>query len=136
MTTEERRVATAEIMGTVVSIAARLQETVDREKSFAAAAEAAFDSLRRADQIFSTYRPDSPISQIRDGRLPLDRLHEHPDGPEIRTVLGLSAQLKRESDGAFDIWSVGGPENVSWFGLAEPGFDPSGMVKGWATERA
>lgn len=126
-------------MGTVVSIAARRQagaEAGDWEEVFTAAAEAAFETLRQADRIFSTYRPDSPISQIRDGRLPLEQLSEHPDGEQIRAVLALSAQLKRESGGAFDIWAVGAPQHASQPGLAEPAFDPSGLVKGWAAERA
>lgn len=138
--------ATAEIMGTVISIAARVQSG---SGVFESATRAAFDALRDADRIFSTYRPDSPVSQIRDGRLALDRLHEHPDGEAIRTVLALSAQLKRESDGAFDIWSVGDPLTAPGSApssasastsprphLAEPAFDPSGLVKGWAAERA
>jgi FAD:protein FMN transferase len=140
------RVATAEVMGTVVSIAARGQVggatglAADPEPDlFAAAAEAAFDSLREADRIFSTYRSDSPISRIRDGRLAVDQLSADPDGEQIRTVLALSAQLKRESAGAFDIWSAGGrpdPAGSETSPLAEPGFDPSGLVKGWAAERA
>ena len=141
------RAATAEIMGTVISIAA--PDATDPEV-FAAGTEAAFESLRRADRIFSTYRPDSPISRIREGRLTLDRLRGQPDGDEIRTVLALCAQLKRESVGAFDAWAVGrraggrtsiGPADHTRTsdepaGEAEPGFDPSGLVKGWAAERA
>ena len=144
MTAERRRVATAEIMGTVVSIAApsRLApggpDAADTDAAvFAAATEIAFESLRRADRIFSTYRPDSPVSRIRDGRLTLDQLREHPDGEEIRTVLALAAQLRRESGGAFDVWSVGGPADPAQSPpLAEPGFDPGGVVKGWAAEQA
>lgn len=142
MTGEPNRVVTAEVMGTVVSIAARGQAGATAGPDvFPAAAEAAFDSLREADRIFSTYRPDSPISQIRTGRLTLDHLSTHPDGDRIRTVLALSAQLKRESNGAFDIWSVGGPPSAAVSSgtaspLVEPGFDPSGLVKGWAAERA
>ncbi|HEV2639135.1 MAG TPA: FAD:protein FMN transferase [Actinocrinis sp.] len=139
-------------MGTVISIAARMELDRDPDPAaasssaagtdtFALATDAAFACLRDADRIFSTYRPDSPISRIRDGRLSPDRLPDHPDGEAIRTVLALSAQLKRESDGAFDIWSVaaqtpGSAESPDLPDLAEPGFDPSGLVKGWAAERA
>jgi len=134
------RAATAEIMGTVISIAT--PDSTDAQV-FGAAAETAFDSLRRADRIFSTFRPDSPVSRIRDGRLSLDQLRDHPDGEEIRIVLALCAQLKRESIGAFDAWAVGALAGRRQAGgrragvdLAEPNFDPSGLVKGWAAEHA
>lgn len=128
----DRRTATAEIMGTVVSIAAPAE--ID-PKVFAAAAERAFAHLRHADEVFSTYRPESPISQIRDGRLELDQLRDHPDGESIRTALALCAQLKRESDGAFDAWAVGQGTGTTT-GTGESAFDPSGLVKGWAAEQA
>ena len=126
----DRRAATAEIMGTVVSIAAPAE--IDA-KVFAVAVERAFAHLRHADEVFSTYRPESPISQIRDGRLELDQLREHPDGESIRAALALCAQLKRESDGAFDAWAVGEGTGT---GAGESAFDPSGLVKGWAAEQA
>jgi thiamine biosynthesis lipoprotein len=135
----DHRTATAEIMGTVISIAAPASTDA---AVFAAATEIAFDHLRRADRIFSTFRPDSPVSRIRDGRLTLEQLREHPNGEEIRTVLALCAQLGRESGGAFDAWTVGGREGAARAASAasaegaEPGFDPSGLVKGWAAEQA
>jgi thiamine biosynthesis lipoprotein len=117
------RTAVEHIMGTAVSLAA--PDETD-PALFAAAAGAAYAHLRRIDEIFSTYKPDSPISRIRDGRLPLTALPEHPDGDLIREILALCAQLQRESRGAFDAWNVGEP----------PAFDPSGAVKGWAAENA
>jgi thiamine biosynthesis lipoprotein len=117
------RTAVEHIMGTAISLAA--PDDTD-PAVFADAARAAYDHLRRIDDIFSTYKPDSPISRIRDGRLPLTDLPTHPDGDLIREVLALCAQLHRESRGAFDAWNVGDP----------PQFDPSGAVKGWAAEHA
>jgi len=117
------RTAVEHIMGTAISLAA--PEDTD-PGLFATAAEAAYAYLRRIDEIFSTYKADSPISRIRDGRLPLTALPEHPDGDLIREVLALCGQLQRESGGAFDAWNVGDP----------PQFDPSGAVKGWAAENA
>lgn len=117
------RTAVEHIMGTAISLAA--PDDTD-PGVFATAAQAAYDHLRRVDEIFSTYKPDSPVSRIRDGRLPLTALPEHPDGDLIREVLALCAQLQRESHGAFDAWNVGDP----------PQFDPSGAVKGWAAENA
>jgi thiamine biosynthesis lipoprotein len=55
-------------MGTVVSVA--VPGGTD-PALFAAATEAAFASLRHADEVFSPFRQDSPVSRIRDGRLPL-----------------------------------------------------------------
>jgi thiamine biosynthesis lipoprotein len=118
-----RRTATAAIMGTVMSVAA--PGGADAE-SFAAATGAAYAWLRHADEVFSPFKADSPVSRIRDGRLPLAHLGTYPDGAEIREVLDLCASLKTQSQGAFDAWAVGDP----------PVFDPCGSVKGWAAERA
>jgi thiamine biosynthesis lipoprotein len=117
------RTAVEHIMGTAISLAA--PDETD-PALFTTAAHAAYTHLRRIDEIFSTYKPDSPVSRIRDGRLPLTALREHPDGDLIRDVLALCAHLNRESHGAFDAWNVGDP----------PLFDPSGAVKGWAAEHA
>jgi FAD:protein FMN transferase len=110
-------------MGTVISVAA--PGDTDPEL-FGAAAEAAFARLRHADEVFSPFTEDSPVSRIRDGRLPLADLGTHPDGAEIREILAVCAALKTQSGGAFDAWAVGDP----------PAFDPCGAVKGWAAERA
>ncbi|WP_157536768.1 FAD:protein FMN transferase [Kitasatospora mediocidica] len=117
------RTATDHVMGTVVSLSA--PGTTD-PALFQAAATAAFAHLHHIDEVFSPFKPDSPISRIRDGRLPLTALADHPEGPGIREVLHLCEQLKQDSDGAFDAWAVGDP----------PHFDPCGAVKGWAAERA
>lgn len=117
------RSAVEHIMGTAISLAA--PDDTD-PAVFTTAADAAYTYLRRIDEIFSTYKPDSPISRIHDGRLPLTDLPGHPDGDLIRDVLALCAHLHRESHGAFDAWNVGDP----------PRFDPSGAVKGWAAEHA
>jgi FAD:protein FMN transferase len=119
----DRRTATAPIMGTVMSIAA--PGDTDPEL-FSTAAEAAFACLRHADEVFSPFTADSPVSRIRDGRLRLAELGDHPDGAEIQEVLDVCLSLKIESGGAFDAWAVGDP----------PVFDPCGAVKGWAAERA
>jgi thiamine biosynthesis lipoprotein len=118
-----RRTATAPIMGTVMSIAA--PGDTDPEL-FAAAAEAAFACLRHADEVFSPFKVGSPVSLIRHGVLRVAELGDHPDGARIREVLDICLSLKIESGGAFDAWAVGDP----------PVFDPCGVVKGWAAERA
>src|SRR4051812_46719142 len=83
------------------------------------AVAAVFASLRRADDLFSTYRPDSQVSRLRRGDLPADGWD-----PLLRTVIELCRRARAETAGYFDA-RVGGPD-----------FDPSGLVKGWAVEQA
>lgn len=116
------------LMGTVFSVA--VPENTDAEL-FAAAWRQACALLRRIEEIYSPFIPDSPVSRIRDGRLSLVDVDSQPDltqdeRGDFDNVLGLCAQLRIESRGAFDAWAVGDP----------PAFDPSGVVKGWAAERA
>ncbi len=80
-------------------------------------------TLSEADRVFSTYRPDSAISLLGRGELALE------DCPiEVAEVLALAAEAERDSGGAFSAW------------LPEPDgtrrLDPSGVVKGWAVQRA
>jgi thiamine biosynthesis lipoprotein len=75
--------------------------------------------LHGADAVFSTWQPDSPMSRLRRGELSVG------DAPaEIAEVLDLCAEAKRLSGGWFDPWSMPG------------GVDPTGLVKGWAAQRA
>lgn len=75
--------------------------------------------LREADEVFSTWRSDSPVSRLRRGEL---TLAEAP--PEVPTVMSACADARRLSGGWFDPWAMPG------------GFDPTGYVKGWAAQRA
>lgn len=110
-----------EVMGTVVSVALRGRH---EEGAAADAAWAAVtDSLVRADAMFSTYRPGSVVNRWGRGEL---ALADAP--PELAEVLGLAEQARLESGGAFDIAAVRSPYGG--------GPDPSGVVKGWAVERA
>lgn len=76
------------------------------------------DWLRRIDSIFSTYKVDSAISQLNRGER---RLADCP--AEIVEVLGLCADMERETDGYF---------SSRWNGT----IDPTGLVKGWSVDRA
>ena len=70
------------------------------------------------DDLFSTYKPDSVVSQLRSGRRQIG------DAPaDVIEVANLCAIAKDLTDGAFDPWAVPG------------GFDPSGYVKGWAADK-
>lgn len=70
------------------------------------------------DDTFSTYKPTSAISRLNRGEL-----SEEECGADVRTILALAEQTRRETRGYFDIWRVGRR-------------DPSGIVKGWAIQQA
>ena len=75
--------------------------------------------LHRVDELFSTYRPDSEISRIGRGELTLAAAD-----PLVTEVLAQCAQLETETGGWF---------TAHWRDAAP---DPTGLVKGWAVERA
>ncbi|WP_369360633.1 FAD:protein FMN transferase [Streptomyces sp. cg2] len=74
--------------------------------------------LHHVDAVFSTYRPDSAVSRLARGAIGLD------DCPaEVREVLDLCERVGHTTDG--------------WFSATARGsLDPTGLVKGWAVERA
>jgi FAD:protein FMN transferase len=80
-----------------------------------------FDRLHDADATFSTYRPDSAVSRYARGETAAvpDRLVE---------VIELCEQARSRTGGLFDAMlpDAAGTRR----------FDPSGLVKGWAVERA
>lgn len=84
----------------------------------AGAAAEVFAWLRRADALFSTYRPDSEVSRLDRGELEIADAD-----PLVREVLDRCEQLRVATGGYFDAWASGR-------------LDPSGFVKGWAVDRA
>ncbi|MEW1718874.1 FAD:protein FMN transferase [Streptomyces sp. NPDC093109] len=104
-----------ESMGTVFSFDIR---GIQDEARVHAGLQAAVASLHRADEVFSTYRPDSQIMRLGRGELALSGCVT-----EVPEVLDLCAVAERESDGWFTTGYAGG-------------LDPTGLVKGWAVERA
>ncbi|HEX2705758.1 MAG TPA: FAD:protein FMN transferase [Candidatus Lustribacter sp.] len=88
-----------------------------------AAVEESFAILREVDTVFSTHRPESEISRLRRGELDLAGAC-----PQVREVLELCALATELTDG--------------WFSALLPApdgervLDPTGLVKGWAMERA
>jgi thiamine biosynthesis lipoprotein len=106
-------------MGTVVSFSIR-ETTAETATDVAAAALArATASLQTADDVFSTWKPQSPLSRLRRGEITLDQAP-----PEVADVLALCREARDISGGWFDPWSLPG------------GVDPTGLVKGWAAQRA
>ncbi|MFC4950771.1 FAD:protein FMN transferase [Pseudonocardia sp. GCM10023141] len=104
------------VMGLPISVALRGRHAGDGRGRAAWAATLAV--LRDADRVFSTYRADSVLSRLGRGELDLDQCP-----PEFFEVLALGEAARRDSGGAFD---------VRRGGL----LDPSGVVKGWAAQRA
>jgi FAD:protein FMN transferase len=79
--------------------------------------------LHHVDATFSTYKIESPISQFGLGVLSAGQLSK-----EVRDVLMLCELVREETSGAFDVACVPAPNGST--------LDPSGLVKGWAIERA
>jgi FAD:protein FMN transferase len=78
----------------------------------------AFAWLRFVDATFSTYRADSEIRRLDRGALALADAH-----PLVREVLARCERLRAQTGGYFDARALGP-------------LDPSGLVKGWAVDRA
>lgn len=121
--TREQRVhrEVEHVMGMPISLALRGRHagTADGASAWAAA----LAELHEADAVFSTYRADSWISRLARGEVTLD------DCPAVVSeVLDLGEKARRASAGAFDVHrrDAGG----------RPVLDPSGVVKGWAAQRA
>jgi FAD:protein FMN transferase len=108
---------TEEVMGTVVSFDIR-PGLVAREEIYLALAEAR-GVLHRADAVFSTWKPNSPINRLRRGEL---RIEDSP--VDVVEVLDLCQAARDASRGWFDPWAMPG------------GVDPTGLVKGWAARCA
>jgi thiamine biosynthesis lipoprotein len=74
--------------------------------------------LHHVDRVFSTYRRDSDISRLDRGECRLQDCD-----PDVARVLELCADATVATDGYFSTMTAGR-------------LDPSGLVKGWAVERA
>jgi thiamine biosynthesis lipoprotein len=100
-----------EVWGTVVFI--DVTSSVDMEPAIAQVIQ----YVRQVDEIFSTYQKNSIISRLRRGEVAIGNCP-----PEVIEVWNLCAFVKELTQGAFDPWAIKG------------GFDPSGLVKGWAAD--
>jgi thiamine biosynthesis lipoprotein len=74
--------------------------------------------LHHVDSVFSTYKPASDISRIRRGELRANAAH-----PDVVRVLDLCAHAQSATGGYFTA-------------MPNRQLDPTGLVKGWAIERA
>ena len=108
---EERRSWTRQIMGLPISIHRR----GPGDDGFV---ERIFDDLHGVDAMFSTYRVDSALSRLNRGEL-----LESEMPAAFAVVMRLAGEFRNLTDGAFDV-------------RFSKELDPSGLVKGWATEAA
>jgi thiamine biosynthesis lipoprotein len=110
----------AHVMGMPISLALRGRHANDVRG--AAAWAAALAVLRDADRVFSTFDARSTISQLGRGEI---TLADCPSAvaTQVAEVLALGAGAAHDSGGAFAIRRNGV-------------LDPSGVVKGWAAQRA
>lgn len=109
------------LMGMPVSVALRGRHA--GTALGATAWQSVVHELRQVDAVFSTYRADSFVNRLDRGELAVG------DCPrEVAEVLALGARAEADSDGAFSVWL---PDAHGRRRL-----DPSGVVKGWAVERA
>lgn len=117
MTTTDagRMVRTSPLMGTMASVHVIGHAEDEATES---AIGACLDELHEIEGLFSPFLPGSDISRIRDGELTVDDAD-----PRVAAVHDACASAQDATGGLFDAWHAG------WF-------DPTGYVKGWATERA
>ena len=120
---QPRRAWVEQIMGMPISV--HVRGPLAREEAGVAedAVGRAMAGLRRVDAVFSTYRADSEISRIRAGTLAVAAAD-----PWVQEVVALCDQARDRTGGWFDA-HLPGPDGVRRF-------DPTGLVKGWAIERA
>jgi len=103
------------VMGTMIAV--HLADPLPPDV-LARLADDVFAWMREVDERFSTYKADSEVNRLGDGRLRLDDASVY-----LREVHDACATLWRDTDGYFDIHATGR-------------LDPSGYVKGWAAEVA
>lgn len=85
--------------------------------------EAAYEELRWVDETFSPFRDTSQVCRIQRGELRLkDAL------APVREVADLCEQAREVTGGAFTAWLPDSDGRPVW--------NPTGLVKGWAVDRA
>lgn len=106
-----------QVMGTVVTFDVRDPDlpAAVLEPALAAAVE----QLHRADAVFSTWNPGSALMRARAGHRPSEST------ADVLTQVERACERARDATrGWFDPWALPG------------GYDPTGLVKGWAAGRA
>ncbi|MEU4191608.1 FAD:protein FMN transferase [Kribbella sp. NPDC026611] len=112
-----RRSWVEQIMGLPVSVLARGDGAGSGDAE--AAVREVFAELSEVDRVFSPYKPDSAVSRLARGEVSWDGVDA-----AVRDVAARCVAARELTGGLFDAEVPGG------------GWDPSGLVKGWAVERA
>lgn len=120
--TDRRLVDAREMWGTVIRIEVR-------DPIEAGALDDVWHWFERVDDLFSTWRADSEISRLARGELVATNV-----APEVTEVLARCEELRVASNGAFDVAFAAAPGVDDFPGRGA--IDPTGVVKGWAVDRA
>ena len=104
------------VWGTIVDV--DIASSVVSEDALNEAMKQVIDFCTQVDSDFSTYIETSWVTRLRTNQIEISTCP-----PLVQEVWELSLQAKYLTDGAFDPWAV------------EGGFDPSGLVKGWAADK-
>ena len=91
-----------------------------KRTAFDSAVRSVRAEMERLESMFSVFREDSEISRINAGTL-----HHLDASPEVIEVLDACTWMEQTSNGAFSIRRSRDAQEIN----------PSGFVKGWATER-
>ena len=118
-----RRAWVEQIMGLPVSVHLRGAD-LDRV-AVQRQVNAVFADLRQADTVFSTYRDDSDLSRWERGELAVADAD-----PALVEVIDLCDRARGYTGGCFDPRGLPDPRRGALR------YDPSGLVKGWAVQRA
>lgn len=110
-----------QIMGMPISIHVRAAEP--QRTDIEGAVRNCFAQLRRVDEVFSVWRPDSDVLRVRRGELSTDAAR-----PWFAEVQRLCDQAEQVTGGLFTA-TLTGPDGSA-------GFDPTGLVKGWGVQAA
>jgi thiamine biosynthesis lipoprotein len=110
-----KRAWVEQVMGMPISLLAR--GAASRSDPVHLAVQQVYADLRRADATFSPYLSDSEVSRLA-------RAEAFRWSDDLREVMALCDEATTLTAGAFDART---PDGV---------WDPSGLVKGWAAERA
>lgn len=105
------------VMGTTVTL--DIRDTGLPREQLTNAVNVAIEVLHRADQTFSTWNLNSALHQSRRGAV-LDADAQE----DLDTVERACRSARAATNGWFNPWAMPG------------GYDPTGLVKGWAAQRA
>ena len=104
------------VWGTIVDV--DIASSLVSEDALNEAMQQVIDFCRQVDSDFSTYIDTSWVTRLRTNQVEITSCPS-----SVQEVWQLCLQAKHLTDGAFDPWAV------------EGGFDPSGLVKGWAADK-